>query len=175
MINWRRRLFGQHDPKAPEVRGSEVGFTGRAGQAVIDDQYRLAAIRAASTARARAEASEGWLRKIARNAERGFDEIGDPAILQAVDSAFEAVASAMFVAADKLKNELREIDGMEDFEDRFPKRRHSHGTRASTGHFTLPLPRDPGPRGNTPDDGRHTGPWPNLRLGPPRIPGGEQA
>jgi hypothetical protein len=170
MINWRRRLFRQHDPEVPDVRGSDVGFTGPAGEAVIDDQYRLAAIRAADTARARAEASEGWLRKIAKNAERGFDEIGDPAILAAVDKAFEAVASAMLAAADKLKNDLREIDGMEAFEDRFTKRRRSHVARTTTARFKLPGPRAPGARDNTHGDGWEMPPWPHLRLGLPQTP-----
>jgi hypothetical protein len=170
MINWRRRLFRQHDPEARAVRGNGVGFTGRAGEAVIDDQYRLADIRAAGTARERARASEDWLRKIARNAERGFDEIGDPAIIAAVDNAFEAVASAMIAAADRLKNDLREIDGMEDFEGRSARRRRSHVTRAGTAQFRLP--RAPGD--DTLGDGREMAPWPHLRLGLTRMPDEEQ-
>jgi hypothetical protein len=138
MINWRRRLFRQHDPKGPVVHAKDVGFTGRAGEAVIDDQYRLRDIRAAATAKQRANASYDWLRKIARNAERGHDEIGDPAILEAVDKAFEAVASAIIVAADDLKSELRKIDGMEDFEDRFAWQRYRNGRLPELAEFTLP-------------------------------------
>jgi hypothetical protein len=66
LINWRRRLFRQHDPNAPAVHAKDVGFTRRAGEAAIDDQYRLKDIRAAATARQR----------------RGYHEIGDPAVLE---------------------------------------------------------------------------------------------
>jgi hypothetical protein len=84
-----------------------------------------------------AKASDDWLRKIARNAERGYDEIGAPAILEAVDKAFGPVASAIIVAADMLKNELRKIDGMEDFENRFPKHRHRNVMLTELNQFTL--------------------------------------
>lgn len=175
MINWRRRLFRQHDPEAPVVHAKDVGFTGRAGKVVIDDQYRLVDIRAAATAKRRAEAAEGWLRKIARNAERGYDEIGDPAILEAVDRAFDAVASAMIVAAGELKNELRKIDGMEDFEDRFAK--HWHQDAKLTEFRRFPLPGQPGPRPDDPlDDDWEMEPWPQLRLDltPPSDDGQDQ-
>lgn len=164
MINWRRRLFRQHDPEAPVVHAKDVGFTGRAGEAVIDDKYRLKDIRAAATAKQWAEASEGWLRKIARNAERGYDEIGDPAILEAVDKAFDAVASAIIVAADELKNELRKIDGMEDFEDRFAKRRHLNVKLTELPRFTLPGQREPRSGDDALDDDWEMEPWPQLRL-----------
>lgn len=164
MINWRRRLFRQHDPKAPVVHAKDVGFTGRAGKVVIDDQYRLVDIRAAATAKQRAGASEGWLRKIARNAERGYDEIGDPAILEAVDRAFDAVASAVIIAADELKNDLRKIDGMEDFEDRFAKHRHPDVKLTELRRFPLPGQREPRTDDDPLDDNWEMEPWPQLRL-----------
>lgn len=164
VINWRRRLFRQHDPKAPVVHARDVGFTGRAGEAVIDDQYQLKDIRAAATARQRAEASEGWLRKIARNAERGYEQVGDPAVLEAVDKAFDAVASAIIIAAAELKSELRKIDGMEDFEDRFAKHRHPNVRLKKLQRFALPGQREPSPDDDALDDGWKREPWPQLRL-----------
>ena len=174
MINWRRRLFRQHDPEAPVVHAKDVGFTGRAGKVVIDDQYRLVDIRAAATAKQRAEAAESWLRKIARNAERGYDEIGDPAILEAVDRAFDAVASVIIIAAGELKNELRKIDGMEDFENRFAKRRHPDIKLTELRPF--PLPGQPGSRSDDDalDDDWDTEPWPQLRLDLTPPPDDEQ-
>jgi hypothetical protein len=59
----------------------------------------------------------GWLRKIARNGERGFKDAGDPAILETITGAFKAVAAATIIATDELKKELRNIPGMDDFED----------------------------------------------------------
>jgi hypothetical protein len=135
-----------------------------AAEAVIDDQYRLKDICAAATAKQRAEASEGWLRKIARNAERGYDEIGDPVILEAVDRAFDAVASAIIIAADELKNELRKIDGMEDFEDHFAKHRHPDVKLTEFHHFPLPGRRDPRSDDDALDDDWEMEPWPQLRL-----------
>ena len=164
MINWRRRLFRQHDPKAPAVRAKDVGFTGRAGQVVIDDQYRLRDIRAAATAKQRANASYDWLRKIARNAERGYDEIGDPAILEAVNKAFEAVASAIIVAADDLKSELRKIGGMEDFEDRFAWHHCRDGRLPEFTEFALPGQHEPRPGADAPAGDWEMEPWPRLRL-----------
>lgn len=164
MINWRRRLFRQHDPGAPVVHAKDVGFTGRAGKVVIDDQYRLVDIRAAETAKQRAEAAESWLRKIARNAERGYDEIGDPAILEAVDRAFDAVASVIIIAAGELKNELRKLDGMEDFENRFAKHRHQDFRLSELRRF--PLPGETGHQSDDDalDDDWELEPWPQLRL-----------
>jgi hypothetical protein len=164
LINWRRRLFRQHDPKTPVVHAKDMGFTGRAGKVVIDDQYRLIDFRAAATAKQRAEAAEGWLRKIARNAERGYDEVGAPAILEAVDRAFDAVASAIIIAADKLKNELRQIDGMEDFEDRFEKYRHPDVKLTELHRFPLPGQNGSRSDGDSLDEDWEMKPWPQLRL-----------
>jgi len=164
MINWRRRLFRQYDPGAPVVHAKDVGFTGRAGEAVIDDQYRLKDIRAAATARQRAKASDDWLRKIARNAERGYDEIGDPAIIEAVDRAFNALAAAVIIVADELKTELRKIDGMENFEDRFARSRHPDVRLAGHSRFTLPGQREPESDDDALDDDWEMEPWPQLGL-----------
>jgi hypothetical protein len=76
----------------------------------------------------------------------------------------------MIVAADRLKNDLREINDMEDFGDRFAKRRRSQVTRAATAQFRLP--RAPGD--DTLGDGREMAPWPHLRLGLTRMPNEEQ-
>jgi hypothetical protein len=163
LINWRRRLFRQHDPKTRVVQAKDVGFTGRAGEVVIDDQYRLKDIRAAKTGKQRAEALEGWLRKVAKNAERGFDEIGDPAILDAVDRAFEAVASAIVIATDELKMELRKIDGMEDFEEPLAEQESRDVTLTEFHRFSLPGQREPRPDDDHLDDRWKMQPWPQLR------------
>jgi hypothetical protein len=114
MVDWRKRLFHQrHDVSAPVVRGRDVGFTGRAGRVVIDDDYRLADFQAAETARQRFYASHGWLTKLARNGERAFEELGERALLEAVDRALDAVASAQLRAAGDLKaalSSMLEID-----------------------------------------------------------------
>ena len=138
------------------VHAMDVGFTGRAGEVVIDDEYRLEGIRAAATAKQRAEASEGWLRKIAKKRRARLRRDRRPGHPRSRRQSLHAVAAAVIIAADELKTKLRKIDGMDDFEDHFARRRHPTVRLARTLH-RFPLPGQRGPRSD--DD------CPRRRLG----------
>jgi hypothetical protein len=110
MADWMRRLFHQRRGSvAPMDRGQDWGFTGQAALVVIDDEYRLADIREACTPRERFTAANGWLLKLARNGERAFEDLGDPAIQDALDNTFDRLASMILVEAGGLRDALREI------------------------------------------------------------------
>ena len=109
MASWMRRLFHQwRDTVPPVERGQDWGYMGRAAGVVVDDEYRLEVIREACTARERMAAANVWLLKLARNGERAFDAVGDPAILDAVDNALDHVASEMLATAGELRDSLRD-------------------------------------------------------------------
>ena len=110
MADWMRRLFHQRrGAVAPMDRGQDWGFTGQAALVVIDDEYRLADIREARTPRERFNAANGWLLKLARNGERAFEDVDDPAIRHALDGMFNRLASVTLVEAGGLRDALREI------------------------------------------------------------------
>jgi hypothetical protein len=135
MVNWRRRLFPEGG-LATVVRGRDVGFTGKARRVVINDPYRLPDFRVASTSHQRLEAARSWLLKLAKNGRRGADDLGDPAIEQAVDKALDRAASVTLIVAADLKRTLAKLTDIADPED-----------RASSEQAP-----------------RHTAPWPTTRI-----------
>jgi hypothetical protein len=92
----------------PLERGGDFGFTGEAASVIIDDEYRLAAIREAETPRERFHAACGWLLKLARNGERAFEDLNEPAIRLAIDQAFNDLAPAVLLSAGRLRDALRD-------------------------------------------------------------------
>jgi hypothetical protein len=108
---WWRRLFDQHDPDVPLAYGRDVGLTGPAGDVVIDDDYRLASFRSATTGGELAKAAQGWLTKVVANAMRGYRALNDQAIADAVDAALDTLAQATGRVTSDLGESLRRLPG----------------------------------------------------------------
>jgi len=110
MADWMRRLFHQRrDSMASVERGQDWGFAGRAACVVIDDEWRLVAIRAAGSPRERFKAACDWFLKLAKNGERALEDVGNPAIRAALDDAWNRLASETLAAAGDLRDSLRDF------------------------------------------------------------------
>ncbi|MEV4569547.1 hypothetical protein AB0K12_37785 [Nonomuraea sp. NPDC049419] len=107
MTTWIHRLFFQNRSHRHDIAtGRELGFSGMAAEVVIDDEYRLVALRRAETPHERLEAARMYLLKVLKNGSEVAGAHDDDEVLDLADQLRHELAEHMIIAADEMKKAL---------------------------------------------------------------------